>query len=294
MRYFSDGDCLGFRAEADTSSSSEDDEDRWESLSEEEEAEYGDWEEQLVYVELDDVPSLQELFAVQPDDFMRFQKKKFHSKFSKLQEPRKETHPTVEMKFHEFSSSAPVLQIGERYFACKWKEAIGEAMLFKKKGDGNALKKENGRSECLSNIVPGPEIPWDNVFGSNHLLSNDSYELVALADKVLKTELLEADTKKISSVFAGREFFARPGTHKFKIPQGYTATDLLAGQYKPKRTYTRKRKEKTDWEGDEKESESTEAEQPSPSRKASTSRNLGPQDVPEGRCSPMDTSTTTD
>jgi hypothetical protein len=97
-----------------------------------------EWEEQLVYVELDDVPSVQELFAVQPDDFLRFQRKRYRNKT----QPVKATHPKVTLKFHQFDSSAPALQIGNRYFACKWEEPTGTGMLFRKKGDAASVKQE--------------------------------------------------------------------------------------------------------------------------------------------------------
>jgi hypothetical protein len=101
---------------------------------------------------------------------------------------------------------------------------------------------QNDPSLKLNNIVPEPSIPWDNVFVGDDVLTKNKYEVVALADKVLKTELLEADTKRLSRIPTNRQFFGRPGTYKLKVPQGYTATDLLAGEYRPKRTYFRRSK----------------------------------------------------
>lgn len=118
----------------------DEDDNEWETLSDSEEP-TGEWEEQLVYVELNDIPSIQELFAVQPDDFLRFQRKRHRMKA----QPVKATHPKISIQFHQFQSASPVLQIGNRYFACHWEEPTGTAMFFRKKADEPiVIKQEAG------------------------------------------------------------------------------------------------------------------------------------------------------
>ncbi|XP_035704525.1 uncharacterized protein LOC110842859 isoform X2 [Folsomia candida] len=184
----------------------DEDDNEWETLSDSEEP-TGEWEEQLVYVELNDIPSIQELFAVQPDDFLRFQRKRHRMKA----QPVKATHPKISIQFHQFQSASPVLQIGNRYFACHWEEPTGTAMFFRKKADEPiVIKQEAGvtssklnnkddpsRRPCstLKNIIPEPSIPRDNIFGKAHLITRATYETVSLADKTCN--LQTQDTSRI-------------------------------------------------------------------------------------------------
>jgi len=236
----------------------------------------GEWEEKLVYVELNDIPSVQELFAVEPDYFLRFQKKKFRQ----TTQPVKATHPKITIKFHGFESEEPVLQIGNRYFSCVWEESIGSALFFRKKADPppvvpvklekrGGLGDEGAQRPCssLKSIVPEPSIPWDPIFGSGDLSSKGAYELVAKADKVLKTQLLDASTEKQHKIPANKNFFGRG---IFKIPRGYTAVDLMAGEYKPKKGHKRRQPGESESEEDDENNVKAASESEGTSSKSET------------------------
>jgi len=70
-----------------------------------------EWEETLIYVDLDDIPSVQELFAVRPDDFLLSQSKRDREEEPKSTKP---THQKLKLKFYNLDDKNPVLQIGDR------------------------------------------------------------------------------------------------------------------------------------------------------------------------------------
>jgi len=203
----------------------------------------GDWEESLVYVELDDLPNIQELFATHPDDFLRFQ----HRNKRHISQTVKATHPKLDFHFHNFTSSRPMLQIGQRYFSGHWEEVTGSAVFFRRNGEivsesasGNNSSAPPRPCEELKNIVPEPDIPFDPVFMKLGASYKNAYELVAVADKVLKMSAHIASTKKMpKTINPARNRLITGG--KLSVPKGYSARAILAGQYQPMRKYTNKK-----------------------------------------------------
>lgn len=84
-----------------------------------------DWEETLMYVDLDDIPSVEELFAVEPDDFLLSQSKK--DREVEEHKSKKLLRPSLTLKFFNLDDKNPVLQIGDRYIECFSFGGISEA-----------------------------------------------------------------------------------------------------------------------------------------------------------------------
>jgi hypothetical protein len=222
-------------------------------------------------VELDDLPNVQELFAVDPDDFLRFQ----HRNKRHRSQPIKATHPKLTFQFHDFESSSPTLQVGQRYFTGQWEEPMGTALFFRKRGDVPNINENQSSStssaannhnaptagpsnsssststrpcDSLNSIVPEPEIPYDPVFVKLGTAYKNSYEMVAKADKVLKLQAHVASTKSLPRTLKQGHATRHMDTG-IKIPRGYTARAILAGHYQPQRTYglKKQRKNKVNW-----------------------------------------------
>ncbi|CAG7824269.1 unnamed protein product [Allacma fusca] len=177
-----------------------------------------EWEESLLYIDLDDIPSVNELFAVEPDDFLTFQSKSQRE----LPKAKKETVPELKMKMYNLDSSSPVLQIGTRYYLGKYDEPLGSALIFQKKGTTS-----NGDSNRLPSIVPEPVPPRDRVFHEKIRSSkNSEYELVANVSKVLKmsrkeVRLAGGDSHQIPSTPGGLPLKAPT------LPYGYNSASSL-------------------------------------------------------------------
>jgi len=152
-----------------------------------------EWEETLIYVDLQDIPSVQELFAVRPDDFLMFQTKRQKDR----PQPAKPTFRNLNIQFHNLDSSSPVLQIGDRYFSGTWEEPIGSSMFFQKCKPDSHPESTPGPSnkKQYPNLLCSKTPPEDPIFCDKSAYQSrysHSYKLAAMGDKILKMSLRDA------------------------------------------------------------------------------------------------------
>ncbi|CAL8113559.1 unnamed protein product [Orchesella dallaii] len=146
-----------------------------------------EWEETLVYVDLEDIPDVDGLLS------------SLAPRSSSVVDDVGLSH--LEMKIYDMDSKLPVLQLGGRYLAGHWENAVGTSLFFKKKLDPeeeigsnpSPASSEVPQSQTFTNstsklksILSEPEIPFDPVYGENCISGEDGYELVAKAFSVLK------------------------------------------------------------------------------------------------------------
>ena len=190
-----------------------------------EESSDDEYEETLLYIDLDDIPNVDELFAVEPDDFLSFQTKRQRE----LPKPKKPTHPEIKVKIHNLDSAQPVVQIGSRYYVGKYEEPMGSSLFFQPKEPiGKPLPPNR-----LESIVPEQEPKRDRVF--HEKLCSDKYseyELVANVHKVLKCTRREgrvagSDLQQLPVTPGGLP----PLMPQKTWPGGYTPSQVFSGRY---------------------------------------------------------------
>jgi len=145
----------------------------------------GEWEETYLYLDLDDIPNLEELFAVYPDDFLLASQSK---KKESAPKPKKQTHPKIMFKFHNFESEEPVLQIGRRFYQGTVEEPLGTSLFFRQKQTNEDESDTSDEPKSpLKKLTPDMVPPPDPVFGANlKIKSGKDFELVAKAHKVVR------------------------------------------------------------------------------------------------------------
>lgn len=168
---------------AESSASSSDNSARENNVRGEEDDE-DEWEETLVYVDLEDIPDVDSLFST-----LTARKSNLDSSTNGTENSNNDSVSSdLEIKIFNLDSELPVLRVGNKYLAGHWEEPLGTSLFFKKKTDGSTETTESTVTPAskLKSLVPEPEIPYDPIFGKNYDSQSDGYELVAKSVKILK------------------------------------------------------------------------------------------------------------
>lgn len=190
-------------ANADTSENADDDE----------------WEESLVYVNLEDIPDVDSLFST------------FASRRQSEDDEDTEREPVsqFEMKIFNLDSNLPVLRIGGRYLAGSWEDTCGTSLFFKKKNWDDDAEATSTEKPKLKNLVPEPEIPYDPVFGRNFANQDEGYELVAKSMKVLKARYFPVVNEELKGEDIVRDADDEFDHKDFLIPPVSMVREFLPG-----------------------------------------------------------------